>query len=447
VSVTVGYDDADHRTSATLPNNVSVSATYDDASQLTGLVYSRDGQDIGTLFYTYDANGNRASVAGTLASTLLPSALPSATYDAGNRIVARGSRAFTYDANGNVTSDGIRTYTWNARNQLIGISNGATFTYDAEGRRTTKTINGITTTHVFDGPNLIEERQNDMTTATMLFGGIDEVLARTDASGTLTFLSDPHGHTLALADATNVVTRYTYDPFGASAATGAASTNPTQYAGRESDGDLYYYRARYYDPSLERFLSEDPAGMSDGPNLYGYVGNNPINWTDPFGLERKNRRLQDCVRDLSNGGSVKGGLNLNPTNPVLKFVTDASLGNTVGEAIEVGQVIGEGHVGPSLTAAGGMFKEDLVEAAADHPVEAMPNTVTTTIRFSAVLVDTPGGTLLRASLTRTSTSQPTLLKAALGRALGLAGNVLTGKALLDFLIGGLAYQMCTQDGY
>jgi len=79
----------------------------------------------------------------------------------------------------------------------------------------------------------------------------------------------------------------TYTAFGTFALSGDASVvQPYTFTGREWEGEtgLYYYRARYYDPSLGRFLSEDPIGLAGGINLYAYVGGNPVNWVDPTGL-------------------------------------------------------------------------------------------------------------------------------------------------------------------
>jgi RHS repeat-associated protein len=94
------------------------------------------------------------------------------------------------------------------------------------------------------------------------------------------------GSTLALADASGTVqTQYTFEPFGATTTSGSTSANATQYAGRENDGTgLYFYRARYYHPKLGRFISEDPLGFGGGDlNLYAYVGNGPVNHSDPMG--------------------------------------------------------------------------------------------------------------------------------------------------------------------
>lgn len=63
-----------------------------------------------------------------------------------------------------------------------------------------------------------------------------------------------------------------------------ASTNTAKYTGREQDlTDLYYYRNRYYKPSIGRFISEDPIGLGGGANLYAYVRGNPLSFIDPLG--------------------------------------------------------------------------------------------------------------------------------------------------------------------
>ena len=101
-----------------------------------------------------------------------------------------------------------------------------------------------------------------------------------DGIGSITEVTDWHG---------NVRRAYVYDSFGNTAIqTGTLNpTNPFKYTGRELDEEtgLYYYRARYYDPEIGRFLQEDPIGFEGGDiNLYVYVSNNPVNLTDPLGL-------------------------------------------------------------------------------------------------------------------------------------------------------------------
>ena len=287
-TVTIAYDNSNRRTSLTLPNAVVTEYTYDNASQLTGLTYKYSGSTLGSLTYTYDAAGRRTSVGGSYARTGLPSAVGSATYNAANQQTAFGSLTLTYDLNGNLTGDGTDTFSWNARNQLSSISGGtsASFGYDAWGRRKTKTVSSTTTNYLFDGLNIVQELSGSTPTANILTGGLDEIFTRTD-SGTTSFLPDALGSIIALTNSSgSVQTEYTYEPFGKTSTSGTASSNPSQFTARENDGTgLYFYRARYYSPSLQRFICEDPLGLLAGPNLYAYVNNAPLDYNDPLGLD------------------------------------------------------------------------------------------------------------------------------------------------------------------
>lgn len=116
--------------------------------------------------------------------------------------------------------------------------------------------------------------------------GLDENFVRTDGAGSSFFLPDSTDSTIGLTDANgNVSTQYTYDPFGNTTQTGA-STSTFQFTGRANDGTgLYYLRARYYSPVLQRFISQDPIGFKGGINLYAYAAGNPICLIDPMGTD------------------------------------------------------------------------------------------------------------------------------------------------------------------
>ena len=97
----------------------------------------------------------------------------------------------------------------------------------------------------------------------------------------------------AVSDNSGVVqTEYIYEAFGRATATGASNSSSYQYTGRENDGTgLFYYRARFYHPQLQRFISEDPIEFFGGDiNLYGYVRNSPLTFVDPSGLDKKPKR-------------------------------------------------------------------------------------------------------------------------------------------------------------
>ena len=290
--VAVTYDDANRRSTLTYPNGIVATYGYDDANQLTSLAYTLSGTPIGDLTYTYDVAGNRTAVGGSWARTGLPPALTTATYDAANRLTAWSGTSFSYDMNGNLTNDGTKTYDWNARNQLAALSGGvnASFAYDGVGRRRGKTISGTTTNFLYDGLTFVQELSSGGTpTANLLTGlGIDEAFTRSDGGGARTLLTDALGSTLALANNSgSVQTTYTFEPFGAATTSGTASTNTGQFAGRENDGTgLYFYRARFYHPQLQRFIAPDPIGLDGGDvNLYSYVTNRPVTGTDPLGLD------------------------------------------------------------------------------------------------------------------------------------------------------------------
>jgi RHS repeat-associated protein len=227
---------------------------------------------------------------GSYARTNLPQALSSSTYDDANRLTQRGTTTLSYDDNGNLTSDGVNTYTWNARNQMASISGGtsASFQYDAFGRRVGKTINSVSTSFLYSGVNVVQELSGTTPTANMLTGKIDEVFTRTDSAGAHHFLSDALHSPFGLTNASGTLeTQYTYEPFGLTSVSGTTGSNVSQFTGRENDNTgLYYFRARYYSPLFQRFISEDPIRFCGGDtNFYAYVKNRPLTAFDPLGLQ------------------------------------------------------------------------------------------------------------------------------------------------------------------
>jgi len=180
-----------------------------------------------------------------------------------------------------VTGDGTRSYTWTPGNQLAGVSGPvpASFSCDVLGRRVSKTVSGTTTLYRYDGLNLLQEQQGTPTptvTATYLSGALDEVFTRTTGAGSESPLTDALGSTLAATNATGAITATaTYGAFGQTAVAG--TTGLPLYTGRERDETgLYYYRARYYQPEVGRFLSEDPlearVGMRTCMRMSGTCG-------------------------------------------------------------------------------------------------------------------------------------------------------------------------------
>ena len=104
---------------------------------------------------------------------------------------------------------------------------------------------------------------------------------------TADFLTDGLGSTILLTNSLGgSIAQYAYEPFGKATVTSGSSTNEFQYTGRENDATgLYFNRARYYHPGIQRFVSEDPIGWRGGTNLSVYAANAPTSFTDPTGLK------------------------------------------------------------------------------------------------------------------------------------------------------------------
>jgi RHS repeat-associated protein len=164
----------------------------------------------------------------------------------------------------------------------------ARFTYDANGRRATKTAGGITTTYVYDGPQFLEERPSAGSSKRYVFGpGIDQTLAQVVGGSTTYNLADHLGSVVRTTDSLGgpTLTRQ-YDPWGNLLQ--GSTTSGYAFTGREWDAEagIYYYRARYYDAKIGRFISEDPARQAGGLNFYAYVSNAPAQFADPTGLAK-----------------------------------------------------------------------------------------------------------------------------------------------------------------
>ncbi|TKB80275.1 MAG: hypothetical protein E8D42_02675 [Nitrospira sp.] len=290
LSAILTHDALGQRTQLQRSNGVTTTYNYDPASRLSGITHTKGTTTLEQLTQGFDPADNKTQATQLIqTATALPPAV-TAAYNAVNAQIQFNSGTLGYDPNGNLTNDGTTTYVWDARDRLIGISGGtsATFSYDALDRRIAKTINGATTSYVYDGADIaIEAGASNASYLSTL--NIDEPIVRQTSTGNEYYHTNDLGSTIALSnDAGTVTTQYTHSPFGSTTVTGPSS-NPFQFTGRENDGNgLYYYRARYYSPSHSRFLSEDPLEFDAGdPNLYAYVFNNPTNFVDPTGEKIK----------------------------------------------------------------------------------------------------------------------------------------------------------------
>jgi RHS repeat-associated protein len=234
-------------------------------------------------------------------------------------------------------------FDWDTSNrlkQITGPGYAASFTYDVIGRRVTRSVNGDTTAFAYSGMQLVGEIRAASTvpqqsTALVTGAQIDEVIARYSRTGATSdtpvgrvLLTDALGSVIAQTrEDQSVQNFYSYTPYGEVLPIGDDEKNSTQYTGRESDSTgLYFYRARYYDPVLKRFIAQDPIGLSGGMNVYGYVEGNPVSFVDPFGetiYKGPNNSYSDipppagqpCLRAIERYGAIVGWEPCTPPTP------------------------------------------------------------------------------------------------------------------------------------
>jgi RHS repeat-associated protein len=298
-----GYDRDSNRLSRT--NVVDAAFTeqyqYDNLNQLTNFQRGSHSQN-----WSLDALGNWNSVT-TDGTTQTRS-----TNQQNELTTISGAGTVSYDANGNLTADGSgKTYVYDAWNRLVAVKNGSTtlaaYSYDALGRRITET-HGSTTTDLYYSSawQVLEERVNGVLQARNIWSPVyvDALVLRDQSSqqnGTLDqrlyVQQDANWNVTALVNtAGTVVERYVYDPYGQvtilnpdwTRRTGSGFAWVYMHQGGRYDNatGLYSFRNRDYSPALGRWLEKDPLGFDAGDtNIYRFVGNRPINATDPTGLE------------------------------------------------------------------------------------------------------------------------------------------------------------------
>jgi RHS repeat-associated protein len=146
----------------------------------------------------------------------------------------------------------------------------------------------VPTVYLYDGADLLEEIDSSGNVlARYTHGrGVDQPLSMLRGGTNAYYLSDGIRSITSLSNSAGALANtYTYDSFGKLTTSTGTLTNPFQFTAREFDQEsgIYYYRARYYDPQIGRFASEDPARFFAGSNFYDYVLNNPTDLVDPTG--------------------------------------------------------------------------------------------------------------------------------------------------------------------
>ncbi|MEK4159517.1 MULTISPECIES: RHS repeat domain-containing protein [Paenibacillus] len=284
--------------------------TYNSLNQLWTMKNSKGTQVLSSYTYLYDRNGNITTVTETLIDDTTKTRIYA--YDKLNRIYSitrpngGGTTTYAYDLQGNrqIVSDtssisseyADTSYTYDLNNTLTGVTKNNTpisISYLPNGLRYQKTSGNLKTQYNYNGNReVISETKSNGQRANYVRG--DRLLVKKDVTTTTTkdyyYLYNGHGDVVQILDTNgNVVNSYSYDAWGNITNQKEGISNPFKYAGEIYDEEtgLYYLRARYYDPTIGRFLNEDTyEGQNDNPlslNLYAYVHNNPLTNVDPTG--------------------------------------------------------------------------------------------------------------------------------------------------------------------
>ena len=285
----------------------TVTYTYDGLYRLTG--EARTGDYAYNKAYAYDANGNRETMVDGSGTTYYHYDYASKLKDFGESNAPQSAlnTNIDYDGAGNtetITPPGenpmVTTYSWDWEDMLTKIKEGTTtlaqFSYDGEGKRVSADFQPATTQFLYDGDKVVAELDGDGVAQAFYPTGPDGTISRLVPSADLMYY---HGDGLASVKAMTggtpvaVMDTYAYDAWGNRLVHLGSGEQPYEYVGRlgyythyqETDFDLLQLGARYYDPSLGRFVSADPIGYRAGMNLYVYVYDEPVLLVDPSGMK------------------------------------------------------------------------------------------------------------------------------------------------------------------
>jgi len=332
------YDVAGMITKKIFADGSWASYSYDALNRLLEETKQNTGGIIYDYVYTYDPVGNRLTWNnnGTLRSY---------NYDVVNRLTnwsytfnsTMQTDSYTYDNNGNRLTKQVvltgqdnssqqTTYTYDFENRLQGLSipdasagspDAVSYIYSGEGLRVQSLLNNAATGYLYDGSNVLLETNGTSTTKTYTRGldsggGIGSLIAQNfTVNNTPTAQYYDYNDLGSASDLTSSAgasaSNYTYDAFGNLLAPQASEdTNRYLFSTKEFDArsGLYYFGGRYYDPEIGRWLTPDPLGFVNGPNMYAYVDNNPINEIDPYGLFSWNRGWREAIKGVVKGGTA-----------------------------------------------------------------------------------------------------------------------------------------------
>lgn len=316
----IAYDRLSRRTTLTRSNGVVSTWTYEDDDDLSGINHawaSGSAQAPAVYGFQRDAGG-RITMADINRADLewMPTAAEARTYGTPNnlnQLPSANGVSMTWDTNGNLDAYGTTDYVWTWGNRLAEVhtpTSDTFYAYDAQDRRTWVKEDNVVTRTLWSGDDEVGDYADNGTVLRRYIpdgsGAMDARLAVVDgANAVVWFHTDHQGSVIATTNGAGQPIQFAnYSPQGKFGTdqngltyTSTVSGSPFGYTGRKWDAKagLYNYRARYYSPELGIFLSHDPIGTKDDPNLYTYVGLDPVNLSDPMGLcAMRDNQVENC---------------------------------------------------------------------------------------------------------------------------------------------------------
>ncbi len=380
-------------------NDLRATFSYDQIDRIS-TINVKDGETAYLdLDFTWDNNSNITQIVNGWRDTTLNwhSDTETYSYDGLDRLTSASctswSHTYSYDKTGNITTKDSITYTINAVDEVTALSDGTTFTYDANGNRTQKTKGSDTWAYIYDYADRLTRIEKNQTTrgeyvydgdgkriqatensvtTTSIYTGLD-ILYEENTTGTATYIYGPKGriakrtminqetniyyyHTDQLGSTRlvtdsnrNIVTAATYHPYGETYVE-EGEEEDYSFTGKQKDSTgLYYFMGRYYDPGVGRFLTRDPKlGYIDRPqtlNRYIYCLNNPLKFVDPDGRECVSILVEESRSTAARAPSTKAS-----TEDIMNFLAILCAGLAFLYFGPIGLLLGGGAIASAFIA-------------------------------------------------------------------------------------------------